>query len=97
MARRSGGLRTAVKIVKAIDKAQRQSARQAEQDRKCRERELLAREREIERELKAAERASISERKAFRKAAKEHEKNLYDIRTQERSALRAEFVRSEIN
>lgn len=97
MARRSSGLRTAVKIVTAIDKAQKHAARQAEQDRKRRQRELLARERELERELKAAERASIAEQKALRKAAKEHEKNLYEIRVQERAALRAEFVRLEIN
>lgn len=97
MARGSSGLRTAVKIVKAIDKAQKQAARQGEQDRKRRQRELLARERELERELKAAERASITERNSLRKAAKEYEKNLYEIRAQERADLRADFVRSEIN
>lgn len=97
MARRSSGLGIAVRIVKAIDKAQKQGARQAEQDRKHQQRKLHARERELERELKATERTAIADQKALRKAAKEREKNLYEIRTQERAALRAQFVRSEIN
>lgn len=97
MARKSSGPRTAIKVVRAIDKAQRQAARQAEQDRNRRQRERIARERELERELKAAERSSIAEQKALRTAAKEHEKNLYEVRVQERARLRADFVRSEID
>lgn len=96
MARGGSGLRTAIKIFKAIDKTQKQAARQAEQDRKRRQRELIARERELVRELKEAERANLAERNALRKAAKDHEKSLFAMRVRERAALRAEFIRSEM-
>lgn len=97
MARKGSGFRAAVKIVKTIDKAHKQSVRQAEQDRRARGRELAAREREIDRQFKAAERASVAEEKAMRKAIKEQEKNLFELRVQERAALRAEFVRAELS
>lgn len=74
MARGGSGLRTAVKIVKAINKAQKQATRQAEQDRARRQRELLARERELERELKAAERASIAEQSSLLARKRESER-----------------------
>lgn len=104
MARRGNGLQTAIKIVKAIDKAQKQAAsskqqaaRESERERKRRQRELAAHERELERQLKAAERASIAEKKVLRKAAKEHEKHLFESRVQERADLRAKFLRAELD
>lgn len=97
MARRGNGLQTAIKIVKAIDKAQKQAASESERERKRRQRELAAHERELERQLKAAERASIAEKKVLRKAAKEHEKHLFESRVQERADLRAKFLRAELD
>lgn len=97
MGRKGSGFRTAVKVVKAIDKAQKQSAREAERRRRARAREEAAQRREDDRRARGAEKARIQHEKARRKAAKEHEKSLFEERAQKRAELRAQFIRSEVD
>lgn len=96
MVRRGSGLRVAIKIVKAVDRAQKQSARQADRDRRVREREAVAREKYQEQQRRAEQRAAEAREKALIVAEREREKRSYESRVKARAALRAEFIRKGI-
>lgn len=96
MARRGTGLRVAIKIIKAVDKAQKQTARQAEKDRRARQREAAAREKLRAQQERAEQRAAAEREKAMMIADREREKHSYDSRVKARAALRAEFIRKGI-
>ena len=54
LARRGSGLRTAIKVVKAIDRANRQAARESQRRQKARERAHAHAMREHEREVRSS-------------------------------------------
>lgn len=76
MARKGSGLRTAIKIAKAIDKAGKQAAREAERRRKQEERELARQEREFEKQLRQDEREHQRQLKQEERDANAREKAL---------------------
>lgn len=103
MARRSSGERIAINVVKAIVRANKQAAREAERNRKAQireaarsERERERRERERERQRIAAEKKKVAELKAKRKADLAAEKSLYESRVEERKELRLKYVAMEL-
>lgn len=99
MARRSSGLRTVVKIAKAIDRANKQAAREAQRREKAQQRyeaqaqrEYQKSLREAERERKQIERLRKSEAKQAFKDALADANTEYVERCEERAALRKQFV-----
>ena len=99
MARGGSGLRTAIKIAKAIDRANRQAAREAQRQYKAdqraeaqalREQQRLIRE--AEREQKSLERLRKSEEKKAFKNAVAAANDEYLERCEERASLRKQFI-----
>ncbi|CAC9604047.1 hypothetical protein [uncultured Gammaproteobacteria bacterium] len=99
MARKGSGLGIVIKIIKALNRAQKQSARESERRRKQEERDAtkLQREyernlREIEKERRSTEKLNISEEK------KQFKKNLgiarlaFDNRCRKRKDLLHKFI-----
>ncbi|MGF1799501.1 hypothetical protein L4D11_02380 [Vibrio gigantis] len=96
MARRGSGLRTAIRVVKAIDKANKRSIRESEKRRKAVEREELRAERERIRRLKDVERTEKKRASEVKRAFKEslvEAKDEYNDRCLERSSLRKQFIK----
>lgn len=100
---RGSGLRSVVKIVKAIDRAQKQTVRDAERERKQQEREEAKRLREYERTLKQEtkeqaifEKLQIAEAKNKFKKELEIAKKTFEKRCIERQSLRNDFVDLEL-
>lgn len=79
LARRGGGLRLAIKVFKAIDKAGKQAARDAERRQKVTARELAKAEREQQKLLRELERDEIRAEKDRANRAKQAEKAALDI------------------
>lgn len=103
MARKSSGLNTAIKIVKAIDKAHNQAVRESERLRKQRQRENARRRREQEQMLRQQEREQIArERVQAAKAKEQFKKEInkanrsYEKRCIARQQLRDKFVNLEL-
>lgn len=103
MARKGSGFRTAVKIVRAIDRANKKASRQAEQRRKQALREDARRQREHEkllrqqeREAIAREKERIASQKARFKLSLEQAKIAYDARCKGREDLRNKYINKEI-
>lgn len=100
MGRRSGGLGTAIRIVKEIDRAAKQAARESERVEKARQRALEKTQREYEKARRDEEREqirknrlkNIAEKQAI-KDALEGAKEEYNIRCKERSELRKSFIK----
>lgn len=99
MARRGSGLRTVIKVVKAIDRANNQAARNAEKRRKQAEREEARRIREhdkmlreMEREEKAREKAIISAKKECFRDDLANAQLAYEARCSAREALKNKYV-----
>lgn len=99
MARRGSGLRTVIKIVKAIDKANKRSARDSERRRKAevrvqavafREHDRFLREQEREAKLLERQRSS-DEKQAFKDALVDAQEE-YNQRCSERTGLRKHFI-----
>lgn len=95
----ASGMKIGIQIVKAIDRAHRQSVREAERRRKAAEREAARQEREHARLLKQQER----ERAAYERAQAVAEKNrfkqslenaraAFDMRCRERKILRESII-----
>lgn len=103
MARKGSGLRTVVKIAKAIDRANKKAVRQAEQRRKEHLREEARRQREYEKMLRQQEKEATTrekERIAYEKAqfklSLEQAKSAYDGRCKNRENLRNEYINKEV-
>lgn len=99
MARRGSGLRTAIKVVKAIDRANKQAARNTERRRKQAEREEARRIREhdknlreMEREEKASEKARIAAEKKRFKDDLAKAQLAYEARCNAREDLRNKYI-----
>jgi len=103
MARKGSGLRTAVKIVKAIDGANKNASREAEKRRNQRERDEVRRQREHEKMLRQQEKESLarekervaSENVRFKRSL-EQAKAAYDSRCKNREDLRTKYINQEI-
>ena len=76
MARKGSGLRSAIKVVKFIDKAGKQLARESERRRKQEERERARQEREMEKQLRQEERECQKQLKQEEREEKFMEKYL---------------------
>ncbi|MFY2508844.1 hypothetical protein ACN3E9_11275 [Vibrio pectenicida] len=94
MARRGSGLRTAIKIVKAIDRANKQAARESQRRQKAHERAHAQEIREHEREVREAQRKlqrqarlNKSEIKKAFKGAIANAAEEYRVRCEERPLL----------
>ena len=74
MARRSGGFNTAIKVIKIVDRAQKQAARDAERQRKSFERDESRRQREYEKMLRQEERDDARRRREHEIALRRREK-----------------------
>ncbi len=103
VARRGGGLRTAIKIVKAIDRANKNAARESERKRKTlsREKERALREQQRvnkhkQREAKKTERLSVLEEKKAFKTSMSDAQQEYLERCKERSELRKKYIQKEL-
>lgn len=103
MARGGGGLRTAIKVVKAIDRANKQAARNADRERKQNEREEGRRLREdekvlreMERKEKTLEKARIAGKKKLFKDSLEKAQEVYEARCRAREALRSKYINEEL-
>ncbi len=96
MARKGSGFGTAIKIVKAIDRAQRQSARESERNATKLQREHERNLREIEKERRSAEKLNIAEEKRQFKSSLEVAKLAFENRCQERKNLRHKFIDQEL-
>lgn len=106
LARRGSGLRTAIKIVKAIDRASKQAAREAQRRENARQRAAAQAQRdyqrtlreneralrESQRELKLLERQQNTAAKQAFKDALANANEEYQERCEERSALRKQFI-----
>ena len=100
MARRGSGLRTAIKVVKAIDRANKQAIRESERRLKAQEREDARAYREqqrqlneLERQEKRAERQrALDDKQAF-KAALSETKIEYEDRCSQREKLKKNFIK----
>jgi len=104
VARGGSGLRTAIKIAKAIDRAQKQSAREASRQHKKREREQAKRQREHNQRIRQQEREQIAEEKAILAAEKkrfkqslENAKYAFEERCIKRQELRNKIVDQELS
>ncbi|WP_407833628.1 hypothetical protein [Vibrio rotiferianus] len=100
LARRGSGLRTAIKVVKAIDKANKRAARDAERRRKAEEREQAQAYREHQRWLNEKEREEKRNERLKASAAKQAFKDSlsdaqeeYNQRCLERAELRKQFIK----
>ncbi len=85
MAKKSSGLRTIIKVAKAIDKANKKAIKNSEKL-----------EKQHEREKKQIEHLKISTEKAHFKEEIEFAKYSYEERCKERKNLRNKFVNQEI-
>lgn len=106
MARRGGGLRAVIKVAKAIDKAGKQVARDAERRQKANAREQAKAEREYQKQLREQERAEKNRINQAKHAAKlnvartkqqfkdslVYAQEEYVERCSERAALRKQFI-----
>ena len=106
MARRSA-LRTTIKVVKAIDKANRRAIKERERQERAREREAQKRQRERERLQREREREELKQQKAKEKRQKEllkvaiqknreEEKVAYEKRCIRRKSLREKIIDLEL-
>ncbi|EKZ9177816.1 hypothetical protein RFA54_001268 [Vibrio vulnificus] len=100
MARRSSGLRTAIKVVKAIDRANRQAIRESQRRQKERERTEAQAQRQHERTVREAQRALQRQVRLKKSMAQQAFKDVmanaaeeYQERCEERAALRKRFIR----
>ena len=100
MARRGSGLRTAIKVVKAIDRANQRAMKDADRRRKAEEREEARIYRERERQVKEHERQAkqqarqrvLDEKQAFKEALSDAQ-NEYESRCLQREKLRKKLIR----
>ncbi len=106
MARRSA-LRTTIRVVKAIDKANRRAIKEIERQERAKEREALQRQRERERFQREREREELKQQKAREKREKEllkvaiqenreDEKTAYEKRCMNRKVIREQIVDEEL-
>ena len=103
MAKRGSGLRTAIKVVKAIDRVHKQAGKDAERRRKQQEREEAKQQREYEKMLRQQEREQVGIEKAKAAAEKvrfkqdlENAKYAFEERCIKRQELRNNFVDQEL-
>lgn len=99
LARRGSGLRTVVKVAKAIDRASKQAARDAQRRDKARQRAEAQALREHERSVREAQRELKKQVKLQKSAAKQAFKDAlvganeeYLERCEDRAALRKQFI-----
>jgi|SaaInlStandDraft_7_1057024.scaffolds.fasta_scaffold499573_1 hypothetical protein len=99
MARKGSGLRVAIKVVKAIDRANKQATRDAAKRQKQNEREEVRRIREHEkmlkevaREDKAREKAELLAEKKYFKYNLGRAQKAYELRCSDREALRNKYI-----
>jgi hypothetical protein len=96
MAKKGSGLRNVIKVAKAIDRANKKSAREAQQRQKALEREALRQQREQERYEKQLERELAAEKKAENKRLQQIEKKrIADLKLEEK--LKKELEKNSLN
>lgn len=99
MARRGSGLRTVMKVAKAIDRANKQAVREAQRREKSRQRVEAQAQREYQKSLREAEREKTQNERLRKSEAKQAFKDAlayaneeYLERCEDRAALRKQFV-----